>query len=482
MAGQSRFLLLNQFGELREPESWNDSKRDKLWLYNLHYFDDLAAEDSELRAAWHRDLITRWIVENPPPRGAGWDPYPTSLRIVNWIKWAMAGNALSFDHLHSLAVQTRWLAARVEHHLGGNHLLANAKALVFAGLYFNGPEADGWRRAGLRLLERELPEQILPDGGHYERSPMYHALILEDLLDLINAGRAWPASVNEGVLLAWRQIASQMFSWLRAMLHPDGQISFFNDAAFGIAPHPDALVHYAERLQVPVSEVPSALSESGYVRAERGPAVLIADLAPVGPDYQPGHAHADTLSFEVSLFGHRLFVNSGTSTYEPGAQRRFERSTAAHNTLEINGLDSSEVWGAFRVARRARPRDVEITESEDAIQIHGAHDGYRRLPGKPLHVREWRLGANCLRITDRMIGRFDHAVARFYMHPAVTLKGERTLQLPNGKTCRWSASGGGARVVRTKWHPEFNCDDANQCLEVPLSGSEGNEIVVEVDW
>lgn len=478
MTGPARFEFLNQFGEIRDAESWNDDVRDKLWLYNLHYFDDLAAEDWQARETWHRNIVARWMRENPPPFGVGWDPYPTSLRIVNWIKWAAAGNSPSSAQVHSLAVQARWLAGRVEHHLGANHLLANATALVFAGVYFDGPEADHWRAAGIRLLQRELPEQILSDGGHYERSPMYHALILEHLLDLINAGRAWSGALDERVVLNWRWTASRMFGWLRAMSHPDGQISFFNDAAFGIAAHPAALGRYAARLRVDVPAVPVSLSDSGYVRAERATAVLIADVASVGPDHQPAHAHADTLSFECSLDGHRVFVNTGTSTYEPGARRRFERSTAAHNTLEIEGGDSSEVWSAFRVARRARPREAEIADSDDGVRIRGAHDGYRRLPGKPLHVREWRLTANRLTITDRYTGQPCRAVARFYLHPAVNPLG-MMLELPNGRRCRLSVSGGDSRFVPTSWRPEFGRDEANQCLEVTLSG---NELVVGIDW
>ncbi|WP_335338113.1 heparinase II/III family protein [Thioalkalivibrio nitratireducens] len=188
------------------PRGWNDPRRDKLWLYNLHYFDDLNAVDADARAGWHRALIPRWIAENPPGQGNGWEPYPTSLRIVNWVKWALrqgappgeADSALvgrppedppaarkradghpvllreSAGFRHSLAVQARWLRRRLEHHLLGNHLFANAKALVFTRAFFRGAEAEHWLALGQRLLARELREQILADGGHFERSPTGH--------------------------------------------------------------------------------------------------------------------------------------------------------------------------------------------------------------------------------------------------------------------------------------------------------------------
>ncbi len=211
---------------------WNDPARERLWLYNAHYFDDLSSEDAAARISWHVDLIDRWISDNPPAAGAGWEPYPTSVRIVNWIKWVLAGGTASPLVLQNLAVQVRWLAKRIEHHLLANHLFVNGKALVVAGLFFDGPESKGWRELGLKILARELPEQVLVDGGQFERSPMYHALALEDILDLINFAQAWPGVLEDSTLVSWREAAVRMQGWLHAMSHPDGQISFFgNDAA-----------------------------------------------------------------------------------------------------------------------------------------------------------------------------------------------------------------------------------------------------------
>jgi len=172
LTGPNRFKFLNHAGSVPDPADWNSETQDKLWLYNLHYFDDLNAVNAQSRHAWHRVLVDRWIGEHPPAGGNGWEPYPAALRIVNWIKWALAGAGMKADWHHSLAVQTRWLAKRLEHHLMGNHLFANAKALVFAGCYFSGHEADAWLETGLAILETEIDEQLLGDGGHFERSPM----------------------------------------------------------------------------------------------------------------------------------------------------------------------------------------------------------------------------------------------------------------------------------------------------------------------
>lgn len=478
------FRFLNHVGHVRTAADWNDAAQEKLWLYNLHYFDDLNAAGAEDRLAWRRALIARWVAENPPGQGNGWEPYPTSLRMVNWIKWALGGNALALDWTHSLAIQARWLRRHIEWHLLGNHLFANAKALVFAGLFFEGDEAAAWLAAGLKILRREVPEQVLADGGHFELSPMYHAIILEDMLDLINAAGARPDQVPEAVVSQWREAVSRMLPWLQGMTHPDGRIAFFNDAAFGIAPDYATLADYAQRLGVEsaAGETGAAVrnfADSGYVRLEQGGAMALLDVARIGPDYLPGHAHADTLSFELSLFGQRVVVNSGTSQYGVGAERLRQRGTGAHSTVEVDGADSSEVWGGFRVARRARPFGLAVRHDDEALTVTCSHDGYRRLPGQPIHRRNWRLDPHGLQISDSIEGEFRAAVARYYLHPAVEVVGTGThmqLVLPDGRRVRWSVEGGAARVVFATWHPEFGVSVPSRLIEVLLDGREVRSI------
>lgn len=422
MPGPTTFRFLNVEHTLEQSTDWNHADWPRLWLYNLHYFDDLVADGAVVRNTWHRELIGHWIADNPPAAGTGWEPYPTSLRIVNWIKWTLAGNAMDPEALHSLAIQARWLRKRLEIHLLGNHLWANAKALVFAGAFFGGDEAARWLHRGMALVQRELSEQILPDGGHFERSPMYHAIVLEDLLDLIQLAARFPQRFAAGEMEQWRKTATRMLRWLRVMTHPDGGIALFNDAALDIAPNYAALTAYARQLGVRVDDAPlkpiEALADSGYVRLQQGDAVLIADVGEIGPDYLPGHAHADTLSFELSLGDKRVLVNGGTSTYENDAERLRQRGTAAHNTVVVDGMDSSEVWSAFRVGRRARPREVAWGEDADGLWLRAAHDGYQHLPGSPGHQREWRLSNGQLTVADAIDGNCGHAEARYRFAPA----------------------------------------------------------------
>ena len=480
MPAAATYRFLSDTHVVSDVADWNRADWPKLWLYNLHYFDDLNADAASARAAWHQAMIARWISENPPAQGNGWEPYPLSLRIVNWIKWSRAGNVLDAGALHSLAVQVRWLSGRLERHLLGNHLLANAKALLFAGLFFAGPEADAWRDKGLALLQHELAEQILQDGAHCERSPMYHAIILEDLLDLIQLASDRPDVVGPVPVAQWREMTVRMLGWLAAMTHPDGGIALFNDAAMAIAPDLAALVAYAAALGIdapaplPALAPPlTHLSDSGYVRVQMREAVFIADVGEIGPDHLTGHAHADTLSFELSVRAQRVVVNSGTSEYGLGAERLRQRGTAAHSTVQIDGADSSEVWSGFRVARRARPLELAINQEGSAVEVSCAHDGYRRLTGRPMHRRIWRMTAQTLRVSDTIEGAFREAVARYHVHPAVTVTIDRAggvLTLRDGHTITWTAVGGSVRVRPSTWHPAFGESIASNCIELVFAG------------
>lgn len=488
--GETRFHLLNETRDL--GEGWDDPAVDKLWRYNLHYFDDLNASAAEERAEWHRALLLRWVRENPPAIGTAWEPYPTSLRVVNWIKWALLGNALPPECEHSLAIQARWLANRVESHLLGNHLLANAKALVFAGMFFEGAEAQAWLAQGAAILDREIPEQVLPDGGHLERSPMYQALVLEDMLDLTNLLAAFARAVPTELSSAareWQSRIDPMRRWLSAMCHPDGDIAFFNDAALGISPTLAELEAYASRLGM--RESPGApgrvtlLSPSGYVRLENTVAVVILDVAPVAA-YLPAHAHADTLSFELSVFGSRVVVNSGTSCYGASGERVRQRGTAAHNTVVVNGENSSEVWGGFRVGRRANPFGLTVLDGDAAVVVRCSHDGYRRLSGDLVHFREWSLGSSELVITDRVSGAFARAEARFHLHPSISVESaldgpprELMLRLPGGVRARLTVDGGIIRKKETTWHPEFGVRKPNVCIVAEFVG---DRLITRIRW
>lgn len=493
VTGPDSFIFLKEEGSLG-TNGWDDPAKAKLWRYNQHYFDDLNAEGAEGRRAWHRGLIARWIAENPPGHGSGWEPYPVSLRIVNWVKFALSGGTLDATAHQSLAVQARWLTKRLEWHLLGNHLFANAKALLFAGLYFDGPEAVGWRARAASILGHEILEQILPDGGQFELTPMYHALAVEDMADMLNLLTAYASTLNPAEKALARDCTARlpmMLRWLDAMSHPDGGISFFNDAAFGVAPENTRLHDYAAQLGTttpPLGSGLTYLSDSGFARMALGEAVVLADIGRIGPDYLPGHAHADTLSFELSVGAERVIVNSGTSEYGTSSERLRQRGTPAHSTVVVADTNSSEVWSGFRVARRARVDAVETCDAPAALTVSARHDGYTRLPSGPRHSRRWTLTETGLRIHDRL-DPSTPGEARFHLPTGVSAEfstansaagAEPTglLLLPSGRRLRWRTHGATARVETSTWHPRFGQSLPCLCLSLDFTG----ETTFELDW
>lgn len=487
------FRFLNQSGDL--SDGWNSCRYEKLWLYNLHYLDDLNAlsfrDASELKI----ELLNEWIIGNPPLVGNGWEPYPLSLRLVNLVKFMSSYEDPELEWIKSAAQQAEALLRQREFHILGNHIFANGKALVFAGSYIQSSRSNVWFFKGLEILDAQIPEQFLEDGAHFELSPMYHALQIWDVCDLIFLSMQAGNSELNAREEEWREVVRKGISWLRAMVHPDLEIPFFNDSAFGISPSLKQLESYAEKVGGLPSErciEPSKywsyehLICSGYVVVRNSTHFHhgVLDLARVGPDYQPGHAHADTLSFELSLFGQRLFVNSGTSQYGIGPERDRQRGTRSHNTVEVDDEDSSEVWAGFRVARRAQPKDVSVTEANEQVIVRGAHDGYRRLKGKVSTTRTWRFRENYIEVRDELSGAFSGAVSRFYCHPDVTVeKVEGTsieLTLPHGQKIVLLAPGAfSVNVLQSSWHPFFGQSVPNRCIEITLSGP---SLVSKIIW
>lgn len=467
-----RFRFLNEECVLGEGV-WDPEGISRLWRYNLHYFDDLNAYGASARETLHREFVSRWVSENPPARGTGWEPYPTSLRIVNWVKWFLGGSAPESAWLDSMAHQVRWLRRRMEWHLLGNHLFANSKALFAAGMYFEGEEADDWRSCAISIISRELREQILDDGGQFERSPMYHMLALEDVLDLLCLVAIY-GEIDESVRMLrgqLEQVAGRMLTWARAMRFEDGSLPRLNDTADGISPSPAEMDRVALELGLvpayPVSEPMHVLFPSGYVRMAWDRALIFLDIAPVGPDYIPGHGHADTLSFELSVGGTLLVVNRGTSCYGESQRRGYERGTAAHSTVQVCNENSSEVWGGFRVGRRARVSRPDI----DGDAIACEHDGYSHLPGKPVHRRSWRRLHRGLEVRDR-ISAGAQAVARFHLAPGVEVElvgGNRWRIGPQGVSGMFvDVHGGEVRVVETLHALAFGILQPAKTLEVDL--------------
>lgn len=385
--GRFRFIGQSLAGDGAPP--WHAGEMPRLWRYLLHYH--LFARDfalSFLRApkALDRDRalswIHDWIARNPPGSDVAWDAFTVSERLLHW-SVAAAVFGIQDPAIRAVyAQQAGFLERRREHDLQGNHLLKNAAALSVAGAMLGSP----LRERGAALLREQVQEQILPDGGHYERSPMYHALALEDLLlayvALGAGGNAGGKERPERPAFLLEAIA-RMSHWLERMTHADGEIPMFGDSVLGVAPPPGPLNRLARRLcalpeEGARSEPSWALPRSGYYALGlRGtPGRMLVRAGSPGPAHQLGHAHCDQLSYELTLGARRVIVDSGMCAYQDAAWREYGRSTRAHNVVQAGEREQMECWALFRVGRRYTPEPVHWSVDGGTAMLRGGHDGF----------------------------------------------------------------------------------------------------------
>ncbi|MBB85425.1 MAG: hypothetical protein CL931_16575 [Deltaproteobacteria bacterium] len=387
---------------------WTTEEHGPLFAYHLH--EQAWIRHAGVSPSLRRATIEDWIAHHR--EGTGWDPHPISLRLLSWGKLLLTEGALTPDDalrtgmVRSMVNQAETLAQGLEVRLQANHLLSNRIGVVWAGLLFEGDRADRWL-AGHEALLAEFAAQIHPDGGHEERSPMYHSLILENGLDLLNLAQVAPRT-PAGFCDRLVAILRRMLDALALYTGPDGRILLFADSAWGVAAEPAKLFDYARRLGL-IDGVPSTsaggvrFDGSGYHRLENGPFVLVASTSGPAPRHQPGHAHCDALAFELFVGGRRLVSDTGVYEYRPGDRRDLARATASHATLLFDGREQSETWSAHRIGGRARSGFHDFGEH----RFVGAVTGWSR--GAPRHQRAIACAADHLTIED-IVRESGHAV------------------------------------------------------------------------
>ena len=340
---------------------WNFQGHGKLWNYNLQYFSYLLDEgipvDERLRLL--RDFSEQLLASTIPP-----EPYPVSLRIVNTLLFHSRYPITDTIILEALQKQIDYLANNLEYHLLANHLLENAFSLVIASVYLS--DQSLYRRS-YRLLIDQLKEQILTDGGHYECSVMYQSILLSKLLLCIEVARkvVWVGTDELSIL---EEKAAKMLGWINAYSFPDGSWALMNDAAEKIAPTTASLLEAANVLNIVPIEV--GLDNSGFRKMKGANWELLIKTGGVQPVYQPGHVHADVSSYCLWYKGQQIIVDPGISTYAISARRNIERGTSVHNTVSINGYNQSDVWGGFRVGKRARVMSLEDSSHCVRVAVH----------------------------------------------------------------------------------------------------------------
>ncbi len=467
---------------------------DRLWTINLHYHAwavALAAvpaepPDAAVAHALLERLVQSWLtecaLERPGARSLAWNAYAIATRIGCWARvLQLRGSALAASPIgramrESLWLQAAYLDDHLERDLLANHLLRDAVGLCWAGRLFAEPAARDWLARGTALAVEQARAQVLPDGGHFERSPMYHLHALEDFLTVLQLVED-PAAHQ-----ALSGTARRMIDYVGWLAHPDGTLPLFNDAAENGAAPLGGMLEEAARLGVctPARRSGNArhFADTGLIAIHRAPLSILFDVGDVGPDEQPGHAHADTLTLELSVAGHRLFVDPGTFAYDDDDRRRYDRSTAAHNTVTVDGLDSSEVWQIFRVGRRARAGRAWLSESGSRLAAGGSHDGYAHLAGSPRVGRTIELRRGVLRVEDTVEGSGRHTLGGGWLlhpswHATLTTWGwslEGPAQHRVEIRCQGPA-GLERRIEWQPWHPGFGVEIETRRLCWCLAGA-----------
>ena len=438
---ENEFIFLNISHNFKSKIDWNYDKYGKLWTYNLTYFDFLnqkGISESEALELMHS------FIDDIPSIKDGLEPFPISLRGMNWVKFLSTYDINEKKIDDSLYAQYYILLDNLEYHLLGNHLLENAFSLLFGAYYF---QDEILYNKSKELLEIELDEQILKDGGHFELSPMYHQIMLFRVLDCINLiqNNRWK---DDGLLACLIVKAEIMLGWLLKITFSNGNIPLFNDSSNNIAPTTQELKAYSLRLGLDENGV--ELSDSGYRKFVHSTYELVVDVGNIGPDYIPGHAHSDTFNFELYVHGRPVIVDTGLSTYETNERRTLERSTQSHNTVMINHSNQSEVWSGFRVAKRAKIIGID----EDISFVQATHDGYKNNFGV-LHTRTFAAFEDKIIIKDDISGNSEAvAVAYLHFYPGMTPEiKEQNVEIGN---VRINIDSKNITITEYDYSPEFN--------------------------
>jgi len=452
---------------------WRSLVGNYMWDMELHSFrfldslSCLAQDGDHPDRAIHcgKDIMRDWIERCAYPHRPAWHPDVISMRIPNWIKFL-----ISFPEEHdaglrdSLSQQAACLERNLEIFLPGTELIENGIALAMAGLYFLGGDAPRrWLDHGMRIINRQLREQVLPGGGHFERSPMYHSILLESL---INCHNLLKARQMEPVWLDDR--LTPMTQRLADLIHPDHDIPLLNDSSLAYASDPLDIIHYAKcSLNFKLQPFSREHEDDGYHVFKDGACFIVIDGGPLGPDFMPSHGHADTLSYEMSINRTRVIVDSGVFSYAADDLRAYCRGTPAHNTVVVDSSDQSEMWRSFRVGHRARPVEPTVFDHGQLAGFTGAHDGYRFIPGNVVHYRALlHVLDRFFVVSDLVTGEGKHRLEScVHFHPRLSVdwRDDRCIVSDEGRTilqvipfgCQTSQGG-------YSWYcPEFGCKYEN---------------------
>lgn len=439
----------------------------RLWLFQLHSFGFAPALAREGCLPLLHALVESWTRMYPWPvaraRRLAWNSYTISNRLDHCAyAHAVSVQPWPAPIRQALRRQAAFLHAHLELDLRGNHLIRNASALLAASCWMDVPEARAWRRRALSVLQACLRSQILPDGCHYELSPMYHLLVMEDFVQSLRLLRY--VGDAPGVQAELCGALERMRPWAAALDWHRGEIPLLGDASPGVALPPARLLGELDGLLGPAQGPPGAwFPSAGYARLENACWRVLLDGGRLGPDEQPGHAHCDLGALIAASQDETVLEDTGVFEYEAGTRRRYARSTAAHSTLQVGESEQGDCWAEFRLGRRAQPLVFAMTGAS-SCRLE-----YQWPNPKVRHAREVTLAANELRVHDCITGAASCPLTlRWHLAPG---------WVPEpGALGRWRSATGRCLEVELSagwnwsiqsrpFYPGFGREQARWCLE-----------------
>ncbi len=428
------------------------------WTVALNALDDLIplgvaaalAPTMDVRARWYAaaiGLVREWTGTGEPGSGVGWQPPALARRIPNLIhSYIFFGRELRADpparklFLDGLYAQAVALAAAVRGVPQDHRLIAAGRALFFAGRFFDGMEARGWLDAGSTILWHQLREQVHEDGGHRARTPVVHALVLADYLELV----AFIRAANDDVPPWALKRVKTMADFLARIVHPDDELPLFHRSALGVArPARELLATAAVVLHEPALASPGDLpgiwpllvvGEGGRRRhaslpRSRPPTepralrrtnyyVLPGDPGDVmllDGGTPPADGDAGVLGYELSVGGSRLIVGSGVGDHEPDPWRGFFGTRRAHNTVVCDDADETTPTGDVS--------DVRWIMRDGLLFYSGTWDGGAGAEPRIRHRRRvFCMPGRFWLVADELLGSGAvEAESMIHLHPDVRL-------------------------------------------------------------
>jgi len=414
------------------------------WINSFDWLQDLRACGGPAARQLARQLTQQWLEENPGYDGFAWrgDILPSRLRqiLLNQAFLEVQSDALFRSALlYSLNRQAAHLARALPDGLCGSDLLKASVALMIAGAML--PQGEVWLSRGRRLFAQEIGRQMLADGGHIERSPSVMLDLLQHFLDLRHVLTLTRQPLPDHLQVAIENLAAV----LHMLCHGDGRLALFNDSNEETA---DILALAISRVGGERQRDLTQLPLTGYQRLQSGKALVLVDCGAPPRHGLDAHAHAGTLSFEMSYGADRMIVNCGAGHPSSPEWRQVQRTTAAHSTVVVDDINSSMLLDHGGMALIPTIVTSRREETEGQVWLDASHNGYEESFGLVHRRRLFLAGdGNELMGEDVLTGTGGNAFAlRFHLHPqvqaSITQNGQAALlKLPGGSGWRMRIQG-----------------------------------------